>query len=129
MALEHYPSGLVEIDIGCASVVDAPFERCKSAIKCYEYAAAGAAVVATPTIYGSVIEHGVSGYLAETADDWELWLANLVESHATRQIMARRLLRVVERKYALAENIWRWPASWAVIAEDARARRGKLVAM
>ncbi len=127
MALEHYPSGLVEIDIGCASVTDAPFERCKSPIKVYEYAVAGAAVVATPTVYGHVVAHGVNGYLAETADDWSLYLSTLVVRPSLRSIMARRLLKVVERKCSLAVNLHRWPEAWQQVADDARARRGRLI--
>jgi glycosyltransferase involved in cell wall biosynthesis len=127
LALEHYPSGLAEIDIGCASVADAPFERCKSPIKAYEYAVAGACVVATPTVYGQVLKHGVHGFLAETADEWHQHLVTLVERPALRSIMAKRLLKHVERHCSLAENAWRWPAAWQQVAEDARARRGKLV--
>jgi glycosyltransferase involved in cell wall biosynthesis len=129
MPLEQYPAGLVEIDIGCAAVTDDRFNRCKSAIKAMEYAVAGAAVVATPTIYSQVIEHGRTGYLAETADEWEAALAELVSRPALRAMIARRLLRVVERKCSLRENLWRWPAAWSAIAEDARVRRGRLVAV
>jgi glycosyltransferase involved in cell wall biosynthesis len=127
MALEYYPSGLVEVDIGCASVADAAFERCKSPIKVYEYAVAGAAVVATPTVYSHVIEHGVNGYLAETADEWHLYLSALVDRPSLRGIMARRLLRHVEKRCSLAENAWRWPAAWQQVADDARERRGSLI--
>jgi glycosyltransferase involved in cell wall biosynthesis len=128
MPLERYPAGLAEVDIACAAVVDDRFNRCKSAIKAYEAAVAGAAVVATPTVYGSVIEHGRTGYLAETADEWEAALAELVARPALRAMMARRLLRQVERQHSLERELWRWPAAWQTIAEDARARRGRLVA-
>lgn len=127
LPLERYPAGLVEVDIACCSVADTPFNRAKSTIKAIEAAVAGSAVVATPTIYGQLIEHGVTGYLAETVHDWDASLASLVSSEATRRIMARRLLRVVERKCSLAVNLHRWPASWQTIAEHARERRGSLV--
>ena len=129
MPLERYPSGLVEVDIACASVSDERFNRCKTAIKAYEAAVAGAAVVATPTVYGGLIEHERTGYLAETADEWEHALAELVERPALRAIMATRLLKVVERKHSLRGNLHRWPEAWSAIAEDARARRGRLVAV
>lgn len=127
MPLEQYPAGLKEIDIGCASVAGTRFDLCKSAIKCYEYAVAGAAVVATPAIYGKVIEHGHTGYLAETADEWEHALSELVSRPALRSMVARRLLRHVERRCSLTANLWRWPQAWATIAESARERRGKLI--
>lgn len=129
LPLERYPQSLVDIDIACCAVADTPFNRCKSQIKAIEAAVAGAAVVVTPTVYGSLIEHGVTGYVAETVDDWESALVDLVERPAVRSIMARRLVRVVERQHTLDVNLWRWPSAWAQIAEDARARRGRLVAV
>ena len=129
MPLERYPAGLVEVDIACASVADERFNRCKTPIKAYEAVVAGAAVVATPTVYGQVIEHEHTGYLAETADEWEAALSALVARPALRSIMAKRLLKVVERRHSLAGSLYRWPEAWAAIAEDARARRGRLVAV
>lgn len=126
MSLETYPAGLAQIDIGCCAVADTPFNRPKSNIKAMEYAAAGAAVVASPTLYSGLIEDRVSGYIADSVHLWEFWLSRLVESHAQRQIMATRLLKTVERRYSLAVNLWRWPAAWSQIAEHARGRVLKL---
>ena len=129
LPLERYPVGLAEVDIACCSVAPERFNRCKSPIKAMEAAVAGAAVVATPTVYGGLIEDGVTGYLAESVDQWEAALSSLVAKPALRSIMATRLLKVVERKHSLSENLWRWPAAWSAIHEDARVRRGKLVAV
>jgi glycosyltransferase involved in cell wall biosynthesis len=127
MPLERYPAGLVEVDIACASVADERFNRCKTPIKAYEAAVAGAAVVATPTVYGHLIEHEKHGYLAETADEWESALSALVARPALRAIMATRLLKVVERKHGLRGNLHRWPEAWSAIAQSARERHGRLV--
>jgi hypothetical protein len=43
------------VDIGCCAVADTPFSRAKTPIKAWEYAAAGAAVVATPALYGGCV--------------------------------------------------------------------------
>ena len=128
LPLERYPQGLAGVDVACCAVADTPFNRCKSQIKAIEAAVAGAAVVATPTVYGSLIEHGVTGFIAESVDDWESALVELIERPALRSIMARRLLRIVERHHTLDGNLWRWPAGWSMIAEAARAR-GRLVAV
>lgn len=125
--IERYPSLLRGITIGCAAVEDEPFNRSKSPIKAYEYALAGAAVVGSPTVYGDAIEHGRTGRLAVTADDWTAALSAYAASEATRVIEARRLRRHVERHCALSENVWRWPAAWRAIAEHATARRGERV--
>jgi glycosyltransferase involved in cell wall biosynthesis len=121
MPLETYPAGLAQIDIACAAVADTPFNRCKSQIKAYEAAAAGSAVVASP-FYGGLVDNGFSGFIAETAGEWEDGLAELIERPALRSMMARRLLKTVERKHSLAGNLWRWPAAWQQIAEHARGR-------
>lgn len=122
MPLQRYPAGLRQVDIGCAAVADVPFNRAKSNIKALEYAVAGSAVVASPLLYASVVDHGASGFLAETADEWEDGLAQLIEAPALRSIMAKRLLKTVEKHWTLDANLWKWPVAWSVIVDDFRAR-------
>ena len=123
LPLERYPMGLRQVDIGCCAVADTPFNRAKSNIKAMEYAAAGAAVVASPTLYASLVDHGYSGFLATDAGEWEDALSELIERHALRRMMSRRLLKTVERKHSLSVNLWRWPAAWAEIAASAQRSR------
>lgn len=120
LALGRYPRGLAGIDIGCAPLADTPFNACKSPIKAMEYAASGAAVVASPLVYGELIETGSDGLLCETPAQWEGALCMLIERPAVRAMMARRLLRKVERHHALDRQIGRWPAAWAQIIAAAR---------
>jgi glycosyltransferase involved in cell wall biosynthesis len=126
-SIERYPVGLVEIDVACCSVEADRWNENKSPIKAMEAALAGSAVVATPTVYGGLVEHGVNGFLAETTDEWEAALVALVGRPSLRAMLARRLLRHVERRCSLSENLWRWPDAWSAIAEDARSRRERLV--
>ncbi len=123
LPLETYPVGIRQIDIGCCAVADTPFNRPKSNIKAMEYAAAGAAVVASPTLYASIVDHGWSGFLATDAGEWEDALSQLIESHALRQMMAKRLLRTVQKHHTLERNLWRWPHAWAQIAQSAQRPR------
>ena len=126
MKAEMYPSGIAQVDIGCCAVADTPFNRAKSNIKAMEYAVAGAAVVASPTLYSDLIEDIKSGYIARDAAEWEGSIAAFIEHPALRAMMARRLLKTVERKHSLAGNLWKWPAAWSQIAEAARGRILKL---
>jgi glycosyltransferase involved in cell wall biosynthesis len=119
LGLEEYPMGMRQVDIGCCAVADTAFNRAKSNIKAMEFAAAGAAVVASPTLYASLIDHGSSGFLATDAGEWEDALSELIERHALRQMMARRLLKTVEKRHSLAVNLHRWPAAWQTIMESA----------
>ncbi len=125
LAPEAYPVGLRNIDIGCAPLSETPFNRAKSCIKVWEYAASGAAVVASPTVYQQTITDGEDGYLCETADAWEAALSRLIEDEPHRRKLARRLLRRVEREHSLAGNAWRWPAAWASLWQQAQARRSR----
>jgi len=126
MKAETYPQGIAQVDIGCCAVADTPFNRAKSPIKAMEHAVAGAAVVASPTLYSRIIEDCRSGYIAYSVDGWEACLSRLIERPAERSMMARRLLRTVERKHSLAGNLHRWPDAWENIREA--AQRGLIVA-
>lgn len=123
--LTEYPLSFVGIDIGCCPLEDTRFNHSKTPIKAYEYGAAGAAVVASPTVYGKVIRDGRTGYVAETADEWEDALAQLVVETGHRQAIARRWQQEVERDYSLAGNVWRWVDAWARIIEDFKAGQSR----
>lgn len=125
LPLQEYPSGLRQVDIACAPLSDTPFNRSKSPIKCFEAAVAGAVVVASPLLYGRVVDHGSSGFIAESAAEWEDALAELVERPALRSMMAKRLLKTVERDHALENELWRWPAAWLAIRNDHLQRTGR----
>lgn len=128
LPLDSYPLGLVNIDIGCASVADNRFNRSKSIIKCLEYGSRGrTAVVATPTLYKEIIRPGDTGYLAETAAEWEAALSRLVEDGRLRRALARRLGARVERDYSLQTHAGRWLGAWSWLLESWREReRGKV---
>ena len=122
---EDYPKGLLGIDIGCCPLDDHPFNRSKSPIKAWEYALSGAAVVASPTVYGKVIRHAANGHLASTAGEWEHALAYLLERPKNRAVQAENLKRDVLERWALRKNSWRWPAAWhRLMGNGAPPRKG-----
>jgi glycosyltransferase involved in cell wall biosynthesis len=112
---------LASFDIGCCPLLDVGFNQAKSPIKPMEYAVAGAAVVASPLLYGEVIRHGVNGCIADTATDWEAALARLIEDEARRRDMAAALLADVERDHSLERHTGAWADAWRAIVADARA--------
>lgn len=124
LSLEEYPLGLVNVDIGCASVANTRFNRSKSIIKCLEYGARSkTAVVATPTLYSQIVRDSDTGYLAETADEWEAALARLIEDAALRRALARRLGREVERSHSLQRFAYRWLDAWGELLREFRERQ------
>ena len=123
LPLEVYPLGLRNIDIACCPLADAPFNRCKSAIKAWEASAAGAAVVASSTVYRQALRHGEDGYLCETKEDWLGALTRLVEDEPERRRVRENLRRRVAGEFSLEANVWRWPAAWARLRERSREWR------
>lgn len=124
LPVQQYALNYVGVDIGCCPLADEPFNRAKSNIKWQEWTASGAAVVASPTVYGQVIEHGRTGLLAETTDEWEAAIEDLLASRKKRRKMARRAMDVVERDHALDRHVHRWIEAWTDIVTDTRARLG-----
>lgn len=123
MPIHSYPAGMKNIDIGCCPLGNTPFNRAKTYIKAMEYAAGGAAVVASPTVYGQIIAHGVDGYIAETVDEWTEYLSRLVEDYGHRKAMSKKLLAKVRREHTLEQNAWRWVEAWTDLVQQARARQ------
>jgi glycosyltransferase involved in cell wall biosynthesis len=127
LPLSIYPQTYGAIDIGCAPLNDELFNRSKSPIKAMEYAAAGAAVCASPIVYGDLIEDGTDGILCQTADEWESAISFLVEHPDSRKSMAKQLLDKVERERNLATRVEQWPTVWWDIV--AHFRRQSLAAV
>lgn len=131
MPIHSYPAGLVNFDIGCCPLGDTKFNRAKTYIKAMEYAASGAAVVASPVVYGQLIEHGVDGYIANTVDEWEFYLAELIEdassgapgAYRLRHDMNKALLAKVRRDHSLENHAWRWISAWDEIINQYRSRK------
>lgn len=119
LGLEDYPLAY-QVDIGCCSVVDNAFNRCRSPIKSWEYSVAGAAVVATPTLYGECIDsddlHG-TGLLASTADKWEWMLNHYIEYPDARQFYGSHLREHVEQHHNLDTELHRWMDAYGAIVD------------
>lgn len=119
--LDGYPR-MHQVSIGCCSVADSPFARCKTPIKAWEYGLAGAALVYSKTLYGDCLTDWVDGYQAESADEWEERLGRLVEYEDHRREKAAMLLDHVEGEHTLAGNLDTWVRAYAGIAESVGAR-------
>lgn len=127
--LASYPGLLKNIDIGCASVADTAFNRCKSPIKVWEYTAAGAVSVVSPTLYGPVVRDGQDALVAETADEWEAALSRLVEDAVLRRRLKRAQRKVMAEQHSLEVNWHRWLEAWHELIVAHRSRPRLLLAV
>ena len=114
----EYPVGLVGIDIGCCPLEARAFNFCKTPIKSWEYALSGAAVVASPTVYGQCVRDGENGFVARDAREWEFCLSRLIEDEEHRRGLAGALKREVLEKWSLRKNYRRWPNAWRRLIEE-----------
>jgi len=123
MSVAEYPCGMRNIDIGCASVANNHFNRCKTPIKAWEFTLAGATVVVSPTLYSEVVTDEQDGLIADTAAEWETALVRLVDDPALRRRLWRAQRRRVATDHSLANHVLDWPRAWTQIIESFRARQ------
>lgn len=122
-AKPFYGVGMKNVDVMCCSVADTLFNAAKTPIKWMEATASGAACVVSEPLYGPVVEHGYTGYIATTADDWFRHLDRLVGNAALRRRINSAARRRIAERHSLAGNAWRWPAAWSRLYQAGKERR------
>ncbi len=99
---------LQALDIGLMPLPDDDWAQGKCGLKALTSMACGAAIVMSPVgVNPEIAEHGVSGFLPRTEDDWVAALTRLVEDPALREAVARRGRERVVEAYSVAR--WRGP--------------------
>ena len=93
--LPKYSALLKRFSIGLCPLLDDRFNACKSPIKSYEYALSGAAVVASPTKYASVVRG--KGKIARTDDEWYQAIKDYITDADARRRDAQALRTFVIR--------------------------------
>lgn len=99
---KDYPKRLTELsfDISICPLEDNAFNRCKSNIKWMESTMAGAAVVASDvTPYSDSIQHGKTGYIANSKGQWVRYISGLVEDEKLRKSMIREAKKDILKNY------------------------------
>lgn len=93
---------LAKGDVGISWVPDDRWSRGKCGLKVLQYQAAGLPVVANPVgVHARMVEPGVSGFLAESADDWVAALRALAADPARRAEMGRAARLNLESNYSV----------------------------
>jgi len=89
-------------DVGIMPLVDEPFERGKCGYKLIQYMACGLPVIASPVgVNTQIVEQGVTGFLAESEQEWRQALAFLRDHPAERRRMGLAGRAKLEREYSL----------------------------
>lgn len=104
--------------VGAIPMDDSPFSNCKSAIKFFDYTAAGIPCVCSDVPpYADVVESGRTGLLC--ADDPAAWLdalGRLCDSAALRRQLNEAALVRVKHSHGLPQTV----AAWGALVEQLR---------
>ncbi len=97
----EYLGLLAESDISIAPLIAANFNQAKSNIKFLEAAAVGVPSVCSPrSAFSSAVEHGETGFLAESKEEWYAALTALVRDPALRQRIGEQARQSVLDRYS-----------------------------
>ena len=85
--------------IGIAPMSDTPWTKGKCGLKVLQYMAAGLPVVSSPVgVNREIVKHGITGYLAESSEEWRVAIEKLAHASALRQSMGEAgQMRVIEQ--------------------------------
>ncbi len=110
-------AALQEPDIGLMPLEDTPRARGKCAFKALQYMGVGTPVVLSPVgMNTEVLEDGVSGFLAETPEEWRDRLRRLALDPALREQMGRAARARVAAEYAFDVNYPRFLSVMETVA-------------
>ena len=92
------------IDVGIMPLPDEPWERGKCGYKLIQYMACGKPVVASPVgVNKNIVEHNITGILADTDDEWINALESMMKDHNLCKKMGRAARIKIEREYSLED--------------------------
>jgi glycosyltransferase involved in cell wall biosynthesis len=99
----------LKMDIGIAPLADHDYNKCKSNIKWIEYAMCGIPAVCSDIVtYSDSVQHGKTGFLAHTWEDWVVYLSDLIEQPELRELIAAQAKEQVLQDFNIENTIKRW---------------------
>lgn len=103
-------------DIGIMPLSSTPWELGKCGYKLIQYMACSLPVVASNIGANSeIVLHGVNGYLANSHEDWESLLSNLLDSDSLRKMMGSAGRSIVENQYSVQSTFTKYKSLFEVI--------------
>jgi glycosyltransferase involved in cell wall biosynthesis len=102
-------SEIAGADIGISWMPDDEWSRGKCGLKVLQYMAAGLPVVANPVgVHSELVQHGETGFLVETAEEWEQAIGRMANEPMLRQRMGAAGRGRVEAEYTVTRGAQRW---------------------
>lgn len=102
----RFPLFMSQCDILVVPLLDTLYNRCKSDIKFIESASAKKpGVFSDVRPYSDTIQHGVTGYLAKTSDEWYRSIRLLIEDKQKREDVGNNAYEYVKSKRQMKDNL------------------------
>jgi hypothetical protein len=118
-----YYDALSEFDIGMVPLELSRFNQGKSSLKALEFAAAGAAVIASPTPANQAFAREVPIALAKDPSDWYFHMARMAaDPHRLEEIWADQQQAMRRSGWVMEDRAEDWASAW----ERAVQRRAKI---
>jgi glycosyltransferase involved in cell wall biosynthesis len=112
---------LASSDIGISWIPDDPWSRGKCGLKVLQYMAAGLPVVANRVgVHPEMIQHGVSGFLAESPEEWLEAIRLLARDPELRRKMGQAGRQIVEERYSIEAGTQAWATIFVTLAGKMR---------
>lgn len=92
-------------------------------VKLWEYVAAGAAVVASPTVYRPFMQGLPSNFVCTTKEEWRDALLELVNDLTLRALCVEEMTEQIVPRHTLQENCLLWTAAWQDIIEQVQLKQ------
>jgi glycosyltransferase involved in cell wall biosynthesis len=100
--LDSEASSLQECDIGIMPLPDSPWERGKCGYKLIQYMACGLPTLASPVgVNRDIVQHGKTGFLCASPDDWAHYLQLLMANPELCQRMGAEGRKCVEERFSV----------------------------
>jgi glycosyltransferase involved in cell wall biosynthesis len=95
-----------KIDIGIMPLKDGFFERGKCGYKLIQYMACGIPVIASPVGENCfIVDHGENGFIADSLEDWEPLLEELVINPNLRRDFGMNGFSKIQQKYSINSQL------------------------
>jgi len=102
-SVETESEALSSAHIGIAPMPNNSWTKGKCGLKILQYMAAGLPVVSSPAgVNGEIVKHGVTGFLAESPEEWQRAIAKIAQDPNLRQVMGRAGRKRVTDCYSIS---------------------------
>lgn len=108
-----------QVDIWLGPLQDTIFNRCKSSIKYWEYAAVGGTgVFSDLEPYLSVVENQKDGFLVKTQEDWYRTIMHLISNPNLRDSTSKRARLKLERQGKMSDHLQEWEQIYLTVCRN-----------